>query len=190
MANLVEECAQLLMCSPQALREHINHPVNRAKIERMLKIRPTTQTCYLDRNGQHKIVHVHGITTKAATNLMAYGRMNAKYNVSVCQHFYARHRVRLLFPQLPCVIEHFPRGEDRFYPLEMLKFPDAPTSNDWLGNMFKEISAGDKKTKEEADKNEKEEEEDVDFARSDCSQKMCTCCDPPTVYSCWFTHPH
>jgi hypothetical protein len=188
MANLVEECAKLLNCSPKALREHINHPINWVRIENLLMHRKT-QTCYLDRKGQHKTVKVNGLTRKAATKLMAYGKMNAKYNVSVCQHFYARHRVRLLFPELPCVIEHFPKGEDRFYPLEMLKFLDEPISNDWLGNMFKEITSGDKKKKEEEADNDKVEE-DVDFARSDCSQKMCTCCEPPVLYSCWFTHPH
>jgi hypothetical protein len=178
MTNLVEEFARLLNCSPQALREHINHPMNRARIEGMLKLRPSTQTCYLDRNGEHKIVHAYGLTTKAATDLLAYGRMNKKYNVSVCQHFYARHRVRLLFPQLPCVIEHFPRGENRFYPLEMLKFLDDPSSsNDFLGNMFKEISAGDNK-KEKADEEEKakkqeQDEEEGDFARCSCSQDEC-----------------
>jgi hypothetical protein len=146
----------------------------------------------MDRNGQQKIVHAHGLTTKAANNLMAYGKMNAKYNVSVCQHFYARHRLRLLFPQLPCVIEHFPRGEDRFYPLEMLKFVDEkPSSNDWLGNMFKEISAGDLKTKQmkkEKETPKQSDDENEDYARSDCSQKLCTCCDPPMMHYWWDMH--
>jgi hypothetical protein len=125
--------------------------------------------------------------------------MNAKYNINVCQHFYARHRVRLLFPDLPCVIEHFTRGEDRFYPLEMLKFVDQPfepATNEWLDNMFKEISAIDTTIKHK--KREIEEEEaakqsddgDIDYARSECSQKLCTCCDPPVIHYCWHPYPY
>jgi len=64
---------------------------------------------------------------------MAYGALSRPYNVSVTAHYYSRHRIRLRYPYLQCVVEKFPRRcEDRYYPLELLELVDDK-EEDYIG---------------------------------------------------------
>ncbi|KAL3088416.1 hypothetical protein niasHT_027105 [Heterodera trifolii] len=62
-----------------------------------------------------------GITKKSARRQMAY---NGYKNVTVDQHFYVRHRICLRYANNPCVIEKHKNGNERFYPLELVKMKD------------------------------------------------------------------
>ena len=41
--------------------------------------------------------------------------------VTVQQHFYCRHRIRLMYPRLRCVIEYGNKAHNKYYPLELLE---------------------------------------------------------------------
>ncbi|CAK5018913.1 unnamed protein product [Meloidogyne enterolobii] len=132
MLFLIDECAKILHCHPKSLRDNILHPSKRALLVSKLKGRKV-RTLYSDRNGFRKTFTIHGLTYKGAHCTMAYGALSRPFNVSVAAHFYSRHRIRLQYPYLQCVIEHFPRRcEDRFYPLELLEFVDEKVE-DYIG---------------------------------------------------------
>ena len=42
------------------------------------------------------------------------------FNFGLRQHYYVRHRIKLGFPLLPCVIEKLSNGHCRYYPIEVL----------------------------------------------------------------------
>nr|CAD2207614.1 unnamed protein product [Meloidogyne enterolobii] len=132
MLFLIDECAKILHCHPKSLRDQIHHPSKRALLVSKLKGRKV-RTLYSDRNGFRKTFTINGLTYKGAHCTMAYGALSRPFNVSVAAHFYSRHRIRLQYPYLQCVIEHFPRRcEDRFYPLELLEFVDEK-EEDYIG---------------------------------------------------------
>lgn len=151
MVVLSEECSRLLNCNIKSLRDQINHPTNKLILQKAL-IGRKTRTTYADKNGNHKTVIIGGITTKGADTLPAYGRLSRPFNICVAAHFYARHRIKLHHPFLPCIIESYPRGENRFYPLEMLELveeemepimniwgPNQSSSKKWFGNLYTTI---------------------------------------------------
>jgi hypothetical protein len=119
--KVIDECAQILGCSLKSLRDHLNHPDNRVRVLKALLGRKV-QTTYLDHNGFKKTFIIDGLTRNGASSIMSYGRLPFPYNVSVAAHFYSRHRIRLNYPYLHCIIERFPYGEDRYYPIELLEF--------------------------------------------------------------------
>ena len=53
-----------------------------------------------------------------AKHLKAY---KGYFGISVTQHFYPRHRIRLRHHNLPCVIEYDCYGNANYYPLELLE---------------------------------------------------------------------
>ncbi|CAK5064127.1 unnamed protein product [Meloidogyne enterolobii] len=132
MRHLIDECAEILNCHPKSLRDHLNHPAKRALLHSKLKGR-IVRTLYSDRNDFRKTFTFHGFTHKGAHTLMAYGALSRPYNVSVTAHYYSRHRIRLRYPYLQCVVEKFPRRcEDRYYPLELLELVDDK-EEDYIG---------------------------------------------------------
>jgi hypothetical protein len=70
------------------------------------------------------------LTKSGADSIQAYGKLPRPFNISIAAHFYARHRIRLLYPYLPCVTEHFKKGEDRFYPMELLELVKETDEDD------------------------------------------------------------
>nr|CAD2201864.1 unnamed protein product [Meloidogyne enterolobii] len=132
MLYLIDECAKILQCHPKSLRDNLHHPSKRALLISKLKGRKV-RTLYSDRNGFRKTFTIYDLTYKGAHCTLAYGALSRPFNVSVAAHFYSRHRIRLQYPYLQCVIEHFPRRcEDRFYPLELLEFVDEKVE-DYIG---------------------------------------------------------
>ncbi|KAL3077001.1 hypothetical protein niasHT_035835 [Heterodera trifolii] len=171
MVLVIEFCAQILGCSPKSLRDKLNHPEDRVKALKELvgkKVRAT----YKDRNGMQKTFFVDGISDKGAALTPAYGRLRQPYNINIAAHFYARHRIKLHLPYVPCVVEKYSGcGEDRYYPMELLEIvgDDYTIKERWLGNLFTEIE--DIPTKrlgrvEEAEEND----DDNDGGRDECSQ--------------------
>ena len=121
---LSEECAKILDCRVKSLRDNLNHPMKRRRLTKEL-IGRKVRTTYKDRNGMAYTFFIGGLSKEGAEGLRAYGRLPHPFNICVAAHFYARHRIRLEYPYLPCVIQRFPpAGEDRFYPLELLEFVD------------------------------------------------------------------
>uniref|UniRef100_A0A914H7Z3 PAZ domain-containing protein n=1 Tax=Globodera rostochiensis TaxID=31243 RepID=A0A914H7Z3_GLORO len=142
MVLVSEFTAKHLNCPTKSLPDRLNHPEDRISTLRTL-IGRKVRTTYKDRNGMSKVFFIGGISTKGAALTPAYGRLCQPYNVNIAAHFYARHRIRLHHPYIPCIIERFPGGgEDRFYPMELLELieeKEEGASASWLGQMFKEI---------------------------------------------------
>ncbi|KAL7080588.1 hypothetical protein ACQ4LE_000602 [Meloidogyne hapla] len=137
MVLLIDECAKILKCNVKSLRDELNHPSNRELILNKFKGKKL-RTTYRDHNGFSKTIVFDDLSHKGANNLQAYGRLSKHFNVTVAAHFYARHRIRLFNPFLHCVIETFPRGENRFYPLELLELIDEKENPKILMNIFKD----------------------------------------------------
>lgn len=120
MVLVSDYIAKILGCRVSSLRDRLNHPEDREKITKLLKDR-TVSTTYLDRCGFRKTFTFGGLSEKGADSTLAYGRLKRVFNCAVSVHFYARHRIKLAFPYNHCVIESFPNGHDRYYPLELLE---------------------------------------------------------------------
>ncbi|KAL3125248.1 hypothetical protein niasHT_005854 [Heterodera trifolii] len=158
MVLITEFCSKLLNCRPKTLRDRLNHPEDRSLI----------------------LKHLIG----RAAFLPAYGQLRNPFNINVAAHFYARHRIRLHFPYLPCVIERFSgEGEDRHYPMELLDLIDDNDNNDnknnnneqWFGRLFTEI--GDTYQQSSNSSNQTldltiDEEMIENRGRSECSQNF------------------
>lgn len=120
MVLLANEIAKFLNCHVKDLRDRLNHPEERKKVN-LKFFGSILTTTYKDRNGFKKTFSFDEISDQGANNILAYGKLRKPFNCSVAAHFYARHRIRLLFPYHPCVIEKFSTGENRYYPLELLE---------------------------------------------------------------------
>uniref|UniRef100_A0A914I4V6 PAZ domain-containing protein n=1 Tax=Globodera rostochiensis TaxID=31243 RepID=A0A914I4V6_GLORO len=180
MVLVSEFCAQLLSCQTKSLRDRLNHPEDRVLALNSVTGRKV-RTTYKDRNGMSKTFFVGGITTKGAAFTPAYGRLCRPYNVNIAAHFYARHRIRIHLPYVPCIIERFPSGgEDRFYPMELLELVEDEASSNWIGRMFKEIDttqqrASSSSTTDSALRFRIDEEDEENTGRDECSQPTYTC---------------
>jgi hypothetical protein len=174
MVLLSDECASLLNCNVKSIRDNYKHPISQGILHQALVGRKA-RTTYSNRNGEKVTIIIGGITTKGAHDIPAFGRLSRTFNISVTQYFFAHHGIKLHNPFHPCLIEIYPRGENRYYPLELMELIDEkseykitlPYSKDWLGNMFETI--------EDSKNGKKQSEEDsVDFDleswRACCSQ--------------------
>nr|CAD2167493.1 unnamed protein product [Meloidogyne enterolobii] len=123
MVRVIDEIARLLECSVLSLSGHLVNPQTRIKVMKEFLDRKV-QTTYLNKDYQRKTFLFGGLTRKGANRIRAYGRLRSHYNVTISQHFYTRHRIRLRNPYLNCVIDRRPFEKDRFYPLEVLEFVD------------------------------------------------------------------
>ncbi|KAL3077370.1 hypothetical protein niasHS_000313 [Heterodera schachtii] len=163
-------CAQLLDCPVKSLRDRLNHPEDRVNAMNGL-MGKKVRTTYKDRNGMHKTFFVGGITERGAAFVPAYGNLRAPYNVNVAAYFYARHRIKLHFPYLPCIIERFSgRGEDRFYPMELLEIVDEENKGRLFGRMFMEIGEDDDDDNDEDVSTSFDSTLRFDMGRDECSQ--------------------
>jgi hypothetical protein len=113
MASCLKVAAEILDCDESQLRDRLNHPDYRRQLNREFAFKKF-RTTYEDRNGFRKTILFGGFTQEGAHLLKAYGRLSRPFNVPVSAHYYSRHRLRLRFPYLPCIIEKFGLGaEDR-----------------------------------------------------------------------------
>ena len=138
-----EKCAEILGCKVSALRDRLNHPIDRARVLAELTGR-TVRTTYMDNNGFRKIFTIDGLSLQGADSLMAFGRLPRPFAVSVAGYYYCKRGIRLKYPFTCCIIERFqPEGEDRYFPLELLELIEpAPSSKlpTWIGRgLFTEV---------------------------------------------------
>ncbi|KAL3076994.1 hypothetical protein niasHT_030978 [Heterodera trifolii] len=138
MVLVSEFCAQFLSCPIKSLRDRLNHPEDRVQVLQQL-FGKKVQTTYKDRNGMRKCFFIGGMTERGAAFQPAYGHLRKPFNINVAAHFYARHRVKLHYPYMPCIIEGFNRGEDRYYPMELLEIVDDKKGGRLFGRLFTEI---------------------------------------------------
>ncbi|KAL3068871.1 hypothetical protein niasHT_030496 [Heterodera trifolii] len=62
-------------------------------------------------------------------NPEAVNKANAYLSeVKVHQYFYIKHRIRLLYPQLKCIVEYHNKGHCKYYPLELLAIEEGGES--------------------------------------------------------------
>lgn len=120
MTLLITEVAKLLNCPIPDIRYYLMQRKHRETVNQHFK-NVLLQTTYKNRNGCKKTFQFGGITVNGANKVLAYGRLRMPFNCSIAAHFYARHRIRLVYPFLNCVIDtNFP-GESHFYPMELLE---------------------------------------------------------------------
>ena len=132
MERLDTKIATLLNCPARNLCDRLNHPDELQKVEKYLKGK-TLQTTYKNQIGEQKEFTCGGITKESARRQMAY---NGFKNVTVDQHFYVRHRICLRYANNPCVIEKCKNGNERFYPLELVKLISDSPSDPYLHQSF------------------------------------------------------
>ena len=93
----------------------LNNPVLKDRAVEFLKGK-TFRTMHL--KFHNKLVVVGNLSIAGADQTMAYeGFMD---RMTVRQHFYGRHKIRLLYPSFPCAVVYKLKGHNAYYPLEVL----------------------------------------------------------------------
>nr|CAD2167459.1 unnamed protein product [Meloidogyne enterolobii]CAD2175532.1 unnamed protein product [Meloidogyne enterolobii]CAD2184747.1 unnamed protein product [Meloidogyne enterolobii]CAD2186842.1 unnamed protein product [Meloidogyne enterolobii]CAD2197505.1 unnamed protein product [Meloidogyne enterolobii] len=148
MVLVIDECANILCCTVKSLRCYLNHPESKKLILKKLQGRKV-ETTYTDKNGMKRSFFIGGLSNEGANVIPAYGRLSKPFNISVTQHYYAKHRIRLQNPYLQCIIEQIPNKtesfkENRYYPMELLEIvkeeedeEKIPNSNEIVKNTEK-----------------------------------------------------
>ena len=141
MVLVTDECARLLTCRIKSLGEKLNHPSHRRTIT-MALIGRKVRTTYRDANGLKHTFFIADISKNGADSILAYGQLRRPFNVNVAAYFYTRHRIRLMYHYLPCIVERIPGCEDRHYPMELLELLDnddeeQKTKQWWLDPILK-----------------------------------------------------
>ena len=114
---LLKVIAKLLDCDIDDIAEQLFFPSNRERLESVLR-GIWLQTSYRNRQGSKYLLRFSGLSIQDAKHLKAY---KGYLGITVTQHFYARHRIRLRHHNLPCVIEYDCYGNANYYPLELLE---------------------------------------------------------------------
>lgn len=131
---LINLLSTLLNCPKEKVAAKLSDPLVRNAVNNLLEGR-TLRTTYRNRQGNCRLFRFGKLTEKSADVLFAYGGYLGKYQknlfhtgtilinftgLTVQQHFYARHRIRLQFPELYCVSERTLKGHPRNYPIGMI----------------------------------------------------------------------
>ena len=114
---LLKVVAKILGCDICDVAEKLFFPSNRERLDAILK-GIWLQTSYRNRQGSKHLLRFSGLSIQDAKHLKAY---QGYLGISVTQHFYVRHRIRLRYHNLPCVIEYDCYGNANYYPLELLE---------------------------------------------------------------------
>lgn len=115
--NFLDAIAEQLNCEPLALHDYLNHPIAQKKISEYLKDKKL-RTTYLNLDLEKKNVKFDGLSLKSACQQHAY---EGFLGVTIQQHFYCRHRIRLMYPRLRCILERGKGGHNKYYPIELLE---------------------------------------------------------------------
>lgn len=128
MPPLTTALSKLLNCKAENLAEYLNNPeaVNKASAYLRGKKLKTT---YSNKGGTTKEVEFGNFSLKSASETYAFEGFLGKCpfckhsltlessEVKVHQYFYIKHRIRLLYPQLKCIVEYHSKGHCKYYPL-------------------------------------------------------------------------
>ena len=114
---LLNVICKILDCDIDDIAEYLFFPSNRERLESILKgLR--IQTTYKNRQGSRHSFCFSGLSIQDVKHLKAY---KGYLGITVSQHYYVRHRIRLRDHNLPCAIEYDRYGNDNYYPLELLE---------------------------------------------------------------------
>jgi hypothetical protein len=116
---LIDEILHILECKKEELEIKLSIPQNRGKINRRLN-NCLLRTLYRNRNNTRQIINFDHITARSAKELKAYNRF---LSVTMIQHLYIRHRVKLGHPNLPCIVQ-VQGSMKKFFPIETLEIID------------------------------------------------------------------
>lgn len=117
-------------CEAKDLNEILNHPISLYKIESYLKDK-TLMTLYKNKSGLYATVKFGGFGIQPSTAQKAY---EGYLGITVQQHLYSRHRIRLQYPYVRCVVQYGAGGHNKFYPPELLKI--AEDNDIYVNNSF------------------------------------------------------
>lgn len=129
MANLIENFCELLKCKPTELSDALNHPINIEKVNNFLSNCKNIETTYRDKDNALKLLVFEALAKENSANQNAY---NGYLRISVQQHYYIRHRIRLLHPSIKCVAARA-IGTNRalgYYPPELLRIKEEGEEDD------------------------------------------------------------
>lgn len=125
LRTFLDNICQILDCAPSMLVEKLKSPEIRIKVKETFGPTTKLETTYRNRNGLRHAFFFDGLTVDCAAEIPAYGLLRRPFNINVAAHMYARHKILLRYPDIPCAIEQQPRGAvPRFYPLELLRIVD------------------------------------------------------------------
>lgn len=128
MVLLINELTNLLECQPKKITQFLCSQSNRTKISLSLRW-CLVQTTYKNKNGQRHKFYISDITGERADELLTYGRLKKPWNVTICQFYFARHRIRLRYPGAPCAVEETGLSGKKFYPVELVEFCEDNMEN-------------------------------------------------------------
>ena len=119
MTSLIDSLCELFSCKPLQLRELLNHPMNRERVNNYLRGRQLRTTHHKPATN-NKLIKFGDLTMLGANKLLAYEGYCDR--MTVRQHFYGRHRIRLIHFSMPCVVVYNSggTGHNSYYPLEIL----------------------------------------------------------------------
>ena len=98
---LVKYVSEWLKCAPEQIGDRLRNPQKRRDLLKHLRD-CFLYTTHLKPEWRNMQVHCHDLSSRGASLLPAYrGFMDVK----VAQHYYIRHRIRLTYPHLPCIVQ-------------------------------------------------------------------------------------
>lgn len=115
--TLLEKLAAYLNCTVVQLNDRLNHPIYRLKALNYL-----TDKRIMTTYGTSKRIKCHGFSHFDSTRTMAY---EGYLNVTIQQHFYIKHRIRLENPYIKCLMYRSGISHFKYYPLELLDIEES-----------------------------------------------------------------
>ncbi len=114
--TLIDLLCAYFNCKHSRLGEILKHPKQVRKATLLLRGKKC-RTLHLRNN---RIIKFGDFSSLGADKMVAYEGYCDRLTVK--QHFYARHRIALLYPRLPCAIYYHANGpgHNSYYPLEVL----------------------------------------------------------------------
>ena len=117
MVLLLDVISKIIDHDIDDIAGYLFFPHNRERLESILKgLR--IQTTYKNRKESRHIFYFSGLSIQDAKHLKAY---KGYLGITVTQHYYARHRIRIQHHNLPYAIEYDNHGNASYYPLELLE---------------------------------------------------------------------
>jgi len=114
MSSLVEALCNRFGCCDHILHQVLDTDEGRELLEVFLR-NFTLATTHLGR--RNFIVKCDRLTKDGAQDLKAY---RGFMGITVRQHYYARHRIHLRYPLLPCVCVYGGNDHESYFPMEVL----------------------------------------------------------------------
>lgn len=115
MSSLVEAFCEYFGCCVHVLHRLLDMEEGRELMKVFLSKFKLSTTHLGSRNF---IVKCGRLTKDGAQDLKAYRGFMC---ITVRQHYYARHRIHLRYPLLPCVCVYGGNGHESYFPMEVLR---------------------------------------------------------------------